>query len=331
MGDTKIIAGGPAVASEILVSHDTTLIGDGSAYDPLGVAAAIGWIIYGGGNDGVVTFDGRALPFATFDSGVYTLTRDIFLAGGSQNLSGITVYAAGFKSFCNGRFTNYGIIHNDGKDAVLGVAGAASALGTTGVGTAGAAGRTNNTGLNGTNQSNVLGDAALAAECAGGNGGRGGANAGGNGGTYTGGFANGGANYLSPMLSGFLYSQTSGGNQAQLSIIGGGAGGGSGGSDNGGVLSGAGGGAAGVLPFHALELFNYGIIRVGGGKGGNASGSGGNGGGGGGGGGGILLSLARRREGGGVYAAPGGAGGAGLGTGGTGGGGHDGHLNLFSA
>lgn len=331
MSETTLRRGGTSVPSEILVTHDDTLVGDGSARDPMGVADVVGWIVYGGGNDGPAIFDGRSFPFATFASGVYSLTRDIFLADGSVVQPGITVFSAGRKTFCSGRLTNFGVYHCDGNAAVGSVAGAASALGTLGIGTAGGAGRSNNTGAAGVNQSNVLGDAALLGQCAGGNGGRGGVNAGGAGGTYTGGFTNGGANYFSPMLSGFTYSQTSGGNQAQLSIIGGGAGGGGGGSDSASATGGGGGGAAGVLALHALELWNFGIIRVGGGHGGDASGTSGNAGGGAGGGGGILLSLARRRHGSGIYLAPGGAGGLPFGSGGgVGGGGRDGHLNLYT-
>lgn len=283
-------------------------------------------IVYGSGQDGKVVFDGvTAYPFATLVGSVYTLNRDIWIADGSQCVTGVTVYTAGNKGFCAGEYINDGTLHNNGKNAVGGTAGAASALGTTGIGTAGGNGRANATGLAGSAQGNGLGDGTGA----GGAGGSGGANAGGSGGTYTGTFANGGANYLSPMLSGYLQSQTSGGNQAQTQIIGGGAGGGGGGSDNAGVTGGGGGGGGGVLPWHCAIFVNNGVVECLGGNAANASGAGGNGGGGGGGGGGCILSLASARAGSGQYLVTGGNPGLGIGTGSAGTKGSDGHKNLF--
>lgn len=270
---------------------------------------SIGDITFGSGQDGVTDFNGVAtFTFATLVGSVYTLTRDVFLSGGTVE-AGIELKTAGFRLFCNGTFHVIagGIVSADGKAAVAGVAGGSSAFGSLGIGTAGGNGRANNTGLAGTNQTNVLGDASPA----GGAGGAGGANAGGAGGTYNAGAStNGGSNYITPMLTGFLFGATSGGNQAQSLIIGGGAGGGGGGSDNAGVTGGGGGGGGGVLGFHALTLINDGIVRANGGAGADASGAGGNGGGGGGGGGGIILSLARLRTGTGAYQTNGGAGGA---------------------
>ena len=282
------------------------------------LAALTGGIVYGGGEDGVANFDGvNTFGFATLNGSVYTLTSDTFLQGGSIVQPGITVFTAGFRGFCNGTFTNNGVIENDGKNAVAGVAGAGSAFGTTGIGVAGGNGRAANTGLPGSGQANVLGDGNAPA---GGNGGAGGVNGGGNGGAYNNGpSTNGGSHWLIPMLSGFLFGATSGGNQAQLQIIGGGAGGGGGGSDNGGVTGGGGGGGAGVLVWHAVNFINNGIVRARGGDGAAASGAGGNGGGGGGGGGGIILSLATVRSGSGTWITPGGNGGAPLGGAGVGG------------
>lgn len=287
-----------------------------------------GGIVFGSGQDGAAVFDGvNAFTFASLVGSVYTMTRDVFL-GSAEVSPNIELKTGGYRVFCNGTFTvdALGVVSNDGKPASGGTAGGSSALGSTGIGTAGGNGRANNTGLAGTNQSNTLGDASAA----GGAGGAGGANAGGAGGTYNAGAStNGGANFLTPMLTGFLFGQTSGGNQAQTLIIGGGAGGGGGGSDNAGVTGGGGGGGAGVLVLHAFSLVNNGTIRANGGAGAAAAGGGGNGGGGGGGAGGIILSIAGLRTGTGTYQTNGGAGGAAVGTGVAGATGSAGHQNLF--
>lgn len=289
----------------------------------------VGSSTYGGGEDGVAVFDGvAAFGFATLNGSVYTLSRDVFLATASSVATGVTLAGGGFRIFCNGVLTNNGTISADGKPAALGVAGGSSTLGSLGIGTAGGAGRANLTGVNGSAQSNGLQDAAAAGQCAGGAGGAGGVNGGGNGGTYTAVVAgNGGANYLFSDMTGFLPGNASGGNQAQLQIIGGGAGGGGGGSDNGGVTGGGGGGGGGVLQLTVYSLVNNGIIRANGGAGAAASGAGGNGGGGGGGGGGVILSLSRSRSGSGTIVAQGGQGGAAVGAGVAGSNGKPGHVN----
>lgn len=290
-------------------------------------------ITYGSGQDGDFTFDGVATPsYASRSGTVYTLTRDVFVRDWHIP-SGSTVQTAGYHVFGSGVLTidDGGLLINDGKNASGGTAGAGSALGTLGIGTAGGAGHANAVGSAGTNQSNTLYDASALNECAGGHGGAGGANAGGAGGTYAGSAANGGANFLTPMLTGFLFTQTSGGNQAQAGIIGGGAGGGGGGSDNAGVTGGGGGGGGGVLHCCFATIINNGIIGARGGNGAAASGSGGNGGGGAGGGGGIVLSLARVRSDTGTYDVSGGVGGAGFGTGAAGANGAVGHVNAFFA
>lgn len=288
--------------------------------------AAFAAICYGSGDDGPANFDGtNTFSFASKVGSVYTLTRDLFLADGAIVAPSATVNVAGFKVFGTGTLTNNGIIHCDGRDAVGGTAGAASRVGTLGIGTAGGNGRANNTGLNGGGQSNTLGDALLV----GGAGGAGGVNAGGLGGTYVPSNTNGGAEFLMPVMTGFLFNSASGGNQATISIIGGGAGGGGGGSDNIGVTGGGGGG--GVLILNIFNFVNNGIVRCAGGKGADAAGAGGNGGGGGGGAGGVLFNLSRYRSGAGVLICPGGLPGAGFGTGAAGLPGSDGHLDAFSA
>src|SRR5574337_1084681 len=231
-------------------------------------------IVYGSGQDGSAILDGaNVFSFFTLVGGVYTQMRDIFLLGLVRILSGIEWKMNGFKAFVNGHLmvNDGGIISADWKAAVLGVAGGTAPLGTLGIGVAGGNGRANQTRLPGSNQSNTLGDASAA----GGAGGAGGANAGRGGGTYTPNALNGGANYLTPMQTGFLFNTSSGGNQATILIIGGGAGGGGGGSNNPGVTGGGGGGGGAPMLLHGTQITNNGTIRAKGGDGAAASGAGG--------------------------------------------------------
>lgn len=301
--------------------------------------SGIASLIYGSGQDGNATLDGVATfnSFSSLLGTTYTLTRDTFLSNLTIN-PGITLATGGFKLFVSSILTNNGIVSCDGKNAVLGVAGASSpSTGnpTLGIGVAGGNGRVGlGAGSNGGNQvaTNTLGDAAALAQCVGGAGGAGGAQGGGLAGTYAAGFQNGGANYLVPMSTGFMFSATNGGNLAAANVIGGGAGGGGGGSDNAGITGGGGGGGGGVLLLAALNLVNNGVIRALGGNGAAASGAGGNGGGGGGGGGGIVLSTSRYRSGSGTVVVTGGLGGAGFGgAGAAGANGAVGHINAFFA
>jgi len=283
-------------------------------------------IVYGDGHDGAAVFDGvNTYPFATLVGSTYTLTRDVFLSDGSKVANGIVLVTAGNKLFCNGKLTNGGDINSNGKNASGATAGSSSTLGSLGIGTSGGNGRSSNTGVAGTNQSNGLQDASLV----GGAGGAGGANAGGAGGTYTQAVAdNGGANSLFSFSTGFLPGQSSGGNQAQLSIIGGGAGGGGGGSDNGGCTGGGGGGGGGVMVICIYNLENDGTIRANGGDGGNATGSGGNAGSGGGGAGGVIQSISRFRSGNSPTSVGGNPGDTVVGTGALGAKGSNGHVNI---
>ena len=288
-------------------------------------------LVYGSGQDGDFHFDGIAIPtYAVLVGTTYTVNRDVFPNNWIIDV-GITVDTGGFHTFGAGTCLNNGTVSRNGNNAAGGVAGAASALGTLGIGTAGGAGHANGAGSNGTAQSNTLQDAAASGQCHGGAGGAGGANAGGTAGAYSVNTANGGSNYLVPMLTGFSFSQTSGGNQAQTVIIGGGSGGGGGGSDNAGVTGGGGGGGGGVLHWVFFQFINNGIMEANGGNGASASGVGGNGGGGGGGGGGVILSLSRFRSGSGAMLVAGGLGGAAVGTGVAGTSGATGHINLFTA
>lgn len=289
-------------------------------------------IIFGSGQDGAAVFDGsNAFTFAAKAGSVYTLNRDVFLADGSSIEAGCTLKTAGFKLFCNGRFwvKANAIMSCDGNAAAGNVAGAASALGTVGIGVAGGAGHVGvGAGTAGSSTSNTLQDA----NAAGGAGGQAdGGHLGGAGGAYNTNVANGGANYLTPMQTGFLFNSSSGGNQATIGIIGGGAGGGGGGSNNAGANGGGGGGGGGVLLAHVYNFMNDGTVRALGGAGAAGAGSAGDAGGGGGGGGGTILSLAHLRSGSGSYLVTGGAGGDGFGAGAAGVAGNDGHKNLFAA
>lgn len=278
------------------------------------LTSIIGITIYGGGENGNAVFDGvNAFAFASLLGSLYTLSRDVFLTGGSV-AAPVSLDTGGFRVFCNGTFTNNGVIMRDGKDAVGAVAGASSTLGSIGIGMFGGNGRSANTGLNGNTQPNGLQDLSAT----GGAGGAGGVNNGGLGGLYTFNVAgNGGGNFLLPYMTSFLFGQSAGGNSAQAYIIGGGAGGGGGGSDNAGVSGGGGGGGAGVMQLTIFNFVNNGIVHANGGNGAAAFGAGGSGGGGGGGGGGLINSLSRFRSGSGIVLVNGGNGGAGLGAGGV--------------
>lgn len=288
--------------------------------------------VYGGGEDGDPIFDGVTTyaHFATLVGTTYTLIEDTFLNSGTLNV-GCTINTAGYKLFCRGTFVNNGTIHCDGKSAALNVAGGSSLVGTLGIGMAGGAGHVGvGAGTAGTAQTaaNQLQDFSGN----GGAGGAGGAQAGGAGGAYTGGSSgNGGCNFLTPALTGFMFNSSAGGNLATVGIIGGGSGGGGGGSDNAGANGGGGGAASGVLIFHCYNLVNNGVIRAAGGAGGNAAGGVGNAGGGGGGMGGVILNLSRYRSGTGTIIAPGGLGGAPVGTGVAGAPGTVGHIHSFAA
>lgn len=284
-------------------------------------------LLFGGGSDGKCAFDGTATftSFASLAGSTYTLTRDVFLGDGSSIASGVTVYTAGYRLFCNGQLTNNGTIHNDGKDASGATGGTASASGSLGIGTAGGNGHssTAGNGANGTAQSNGLYDVSAAGGTGGGDG------------THTGGTSsyaaaaagNGGSHWLMPMLTGFLQGPSSGGNQGITLPIGGGAGGGGGGNDGANGTGGGGGGGGGVMTLHVYSLVNNGAIHANGGAGAAATGTSGNAGGGGGG---YIINLYRKLSGAGTMTVSGGAGGAKFGSTGTAGAaGSAGDVNQF--
>jgi len=287
-------------------------------------------IVYGDGLHGTAVFDGVAtFSFANLVGSTYTLTKDTFLANGTVNTTA-TIKTAGFRLFCQGLLTNNGTISADGNSAALGVAGAATNAGTLGVGNAGAAGGTNANGSGAApvSSTNTLGDNT------GSTGGKGGDTAastpthtGGSGGTYIASASNGGSNFLTPMQTGYLFTQQGAGTGASINPIQGGAGGGGGGSDNAGATGGGGGGGGGTMVLHVYNLVNNGAIHARGGNGAAGSGSAGNAGGGGGGGGGVILQLSRFRSGSGTIDVNAGSGGAGYGTGVAGASGAAGHIN----
>lgn len=238
---------------------------------------------YGDGSDGKVTLDGTATVLGLVPStGVYTLTRDLFLSGGSVITSAATIKPAGFRIFCQGQLTHNGLIQSDGNAAVADAAGAA--LGYTGtisnttVGTAGGAGGTG-AGTAGT---------AGAANGLGGRGGAGGNNASGpNAGALGGAVTAPAATVQLPRTADLAVKARVIGTTA-FALLAGGTGGGSGGGD-GTNLSGGGGGGGGIIVVAAKTLVGTGTIRAAGGVGGVANATGTPSGGGGGGGGLILI------------------------------------------
>lgn len=247
------------------------------------------WPYYGG--DGVIAFDGTTTVLGLVPSGgkVYTLTRDIYLAGGSSLDGTATISTVGFRIFCDGTFTVNGIIHADGNPA-SGLTAGTGGGGTSGTttldgGSAGVNGR--NTVGNGANSSST--DHSSGAGHFGGKGGDGGNSGGGN---------SGGVN-TAPVIAvvkgsaGIIYNwhhgekgvaqTTSGFTNVFMSGGTGGAGGGA----KAASTSGGGGGGGGLVVLAAKTITGSGTIRANGGTGGNATVL--DAGGGGGGGGGVVF------------------------------------------
>lgn len=240
-----------------------------------------GLALYGDGSDGVVDFDGTTARLGlTPSGGVYTLTRDIFLAGGSQVSGTATVDAGGSRIFCRGTLTvgASATIRNAGiAGSASGGGGAAASSAVLGGGTAGGAGQAA-AGIAGTNGSNNAGGR-------GGSGGLGSSGAGaaaGTIGTISAAVGGGGVVRALPnALSGTMLA-TSG--NARFT---GGTGGGGAGGD--GTAGGGGGGGGGILVVAAQTITNSGTIQANGGNGGSPPS--GNRGGGGGGGGGVAILI----------------------------------------
>jgi hypothetical protein len=262
--------------------------------------------IYGDGSDGAVTFDGSATVLGLVPAAnVYTLTRDLYLAGGSQLTGTTEIRVAAFRVFCNGTLTLAAgtSITSNGTAAVTstpGVSPAITGTGYLGVGSSGGGG-SSTTGASSFSLIWALGGS-------GGTGGASGASGGGVAGTITAPAPGTGLprNVVSAIsaasVNGHLYTSGTGG--------GGGAGGFSGTTGQGG----GGGGGGGVLGLYVQTLVNNGTISVAGGAG-AAGWNGGNAGGGGGGGGGVILLITAAGSTIGILSVAGGAGAGGIGTG----------------
>jgi len=259
--------------------------------------------IFGDGSDGVVNFDGTTTVLGLApSSGVYTLTRDIFLADGSQVSGTGVVKTAGFRVFCAGTLTNGSgrTIHNNGNNA--GGSGSGAAISAQ---TAGLSGGGNSGGSGAGTQASTV------ATSLGGAGGAGGSGSGGAGGasqTPTAPTANRGTVRSVPqsVLGLMLCAATN-----QVLAVNGGVGGSPGGGD--GTNAGGGGaGGGGVVVIAAKSIVNSGTISANGGTGGTPST--GNCGGGGGGGGGVVI-LTYNTSSGNAATATGGTGGTKTGTG----------------
>ncbi len=293
----------------------------------------IGSIIFGSPHGiNAPIFDGiNTFSFASLTGSTYSLVQDIDFSDGAVINSGVSLYTAGYRLFCNGTLTNNGTIYNDGYSASGVTAGLHSAVGTLGTGEAGGAGHTgigNGTGVAPVSSTNTLQDA----NPSGGAGGAGGASTGGAGGVYLPNTSNGGSHYLVTLQTGFLYTQQAAGTGASLGIVAGGGGGGGGGSDGASCNGGGGGGGGGVIIMCILNLVNNGVIRANGGNGASATGTGGNAGSGGGGGGGIINIINRYYSGSGSISVSGGLGGTVVvGSGVLGSSGNPGHINHFYA
>jgi hypothetical protein len=234
--------------------------------------------IFGDGSDGVVDFDGTTTVLGLApSSGVYTLTRDVLLAGGSQVSGSAVVKTGGFRIFCKGTFTvgASAAVHHNGNNASGSSAGAALTANTIGSGSGGGSGSATN-GATAGSRSNALGGAGAA----GGAGGTGTAGAGGAATQIL--AAQGSIRFVPNAVMGAVTH--SGGYQSVF----GGAGGGGGGGD-GTNAGGGGGGGGGVLMIAAKGIVNSGTISANGGNG--ATRATGNVGGGGGAGGGLALVV----------------------------------------
>lgn len=318
-----LIARGATTSARLALGISGTVLQSNGTDSVWALLTAFG--ICGDGSDGVINFDGTATVLGMAPSShVYTLTRDVYLADGSQ-ISGSTtkVNTAGFKVFCAGTFTiaASASLNNDGLGAsgvTAGVAINQQTLGQSGGGSNGI------TGAGTATASGVLGAAA------GGRGGAGGLASGGGTGT---GVAAGTLTVLTAV-------QGSPRNliQAMLGLEAGtaiatmikGGNGGTGGNSTASSVGGGGGGGAAVLGLYCLRLINNGTISCNGGAGAAASGSGTGAGGGGGGGGGAAIVVCGPGSTTGTITASGGIGGAHQGAGADGASGSAGTVFLLN-
>lgn len=313
-------ASGPTSADQILGLSDDDPLTTAWIDAPSGGGTVPGE--YGDGSDGVVNFDGSTTVLGLApSSGKYTLTRDIFLADGSQVSGTAVLYVANFRVFCTGTFTvgASATLHGDGA-AASGTTGGGnvSTAGTTGANVGGSNGNAGAAGTGGGSLSRHLGAT-------------GGAGGGSSGGPGTGGGVSASSATIAAgdgtphtLVSAY---RSAGSTTSQWN------GGGGGSSGSAAASSTGGGGGAGGLPV-TLTIYNLvvnGTLRAAGGAGGAATGSGtGAGGGGGGGGGGLVLVYHTKSGTGSTFTAatntPGGSGGAPQGAGKTGAAGSNGKI-----
>jgi hypothetical protein len=234
---------------------------------------------FGDGSNGTATLDGSTAytAWATLSGGNYTMKTDAFLTSLTIN-SGVTLFTAGYRLFCNGTVTNNGVISNvGGAGAASGTAGAVPGNASV-CSSAGGAGGTGAGGAGNNTPGTTLGVGASGAGGAGSSGAAGGSAGPLNSVTFP---------YRTPaaILSG------SAGWNGSVKQPAGGCGGGGGGGD--GTNHGGGGGAGGgIVAIMAQAVVNTGTITAAGGAGGSPATvvtNGGCGGGGGGGGGLILV------------------------------------------
>ena len=260
-----------------------------------GAAANPSWAdtanVYGDGSDGVLAWDGAATILGLAPAGgVYTLTRDIYMAGGSTIAANTRIATANFRGYCSGLITftdATSIISADGNAASGVTAGAA-------INAAGSISGSSGAGQTGRSTTGAGTQGGTATPALGGAGGAGGAassgGAGGGGGTATAPTAvQGGFRHL-----GFILGQPRFINAASLNQVAGGAGGGSGGANigTGTASSGGSGSGGGTLIAFLRYVTGAGVLRALGGAGGNAAATGnGKAGGGGGGGGGAVYFV----------------------------------------
>lgn len=245
--------------------------------------------IFGDGADGVVNFDGTTTVLGLApSSGVYTLTRDVLLASGSQVSGTAVINCANFRVFCNGTFTvgSTATVHNNGNSAVGTTGGTATASGSVLTNLAGGSGAAGASGGAGGADANV------------GSGGAGGAGGASSGGPGTGGGSAGGTSTtaavngsIRSLLSIFQSVKTT----AEKRWVGG-AGGRAG---NAAASSTGGGGGAGgsILYLLVYDLVVNGTVTAAGGVGGAGTGAGTGAGGGGGGGGGAAVIVYHTKSG----------------------------------
>lgn len=333
------------------VTHDTSLVGAGTAASPL----SVNWNVvgtgayFGGGIDGDLTFDGVSTVLGLVpSSGVYTLDRDIFAATLTVD-GGVTVFTNNFRVWAETEAIVNGTISCSGANGgnASGTSGGTVVATSTQVFSPGGKGGNGGNGGSGApggaggsslppygfvagTISGTSGNGASGSTGQGGAGGGNGASNGGNGGTM-----NTPAVTVAPFMNVLSCLITGRDNGNQRISPGTGGGGGRGGQSPGGG-GGAGGNGGGICVLIARKVSGSGAVRADGGNGGNGAATTNGGGGGAGGGGGVAgivvgsgtVSLSVSADGG-----QGGLGATGSINGGNGGDGGDGitHIIYYTA